>query len=80
MLMKVLVPWLNQYVDERWTYVTITFLTVLFVEVGWNAVMPFIYLNKIPFFEQYRHNPDVKFNLFRNLGLGKMILNIGTLF
>lgn len=46
--------------SSKITYMIVMLLAVITVTVIYNFSMYFIYTKKIPFFEQYRVNKDVK--------------------
>jgi len=50
---------------------------MIVVALVWNVAMMVVYKLKIPFFEQYRVNPDVIDIKFRNFGLGNKIIKSG---
>jgi hypothetical protein len=63
--------------SEKYAYILIIMSTLTIVTLCYNISILFVYKSKLPFFEQYRINPQVIIHLFRNLGLGKKIMRNG---
>lgn len=61
MAMTYIIPWLQKYFIDENIYILLIVGTVLTVTLLFNLIMWFIYIKKIPFFEQYRCNPNVLF-------------------
>ena len=71
LILREIIPRLTEFMRPEFAYILIILSTLNIVAILFNSAMVFIYLSKIPFFEQYRNNPDVAILISRNLGLGK---------
>jgi len=70
MIIRGLVSFLRNYFSDQKIYIILIVLAVSIVTIAWNVIMWSIYVGKVPFFEQYRCNPQVFLKLGRNYGHG----------
>jgi hypothetical protein len=56
-----LVTWLRNYFTDSQIYIILIVSSIFTVTLAWNVIMWAIYIRKMPFFEQYRCNPNVAF-------------------
>jgi hypothetical protein len=77
-LVDTTVAYLAHYIALKYVYIAIILSTITAVTLIYNLSLWLIYRAKLPFFEQYRVNPDVKVMLYRNPGLGSKIRANGT--
>jgi hypothetical protein len=74
---RTIVPLLRHSLTDPHIYVLLTTTVVVSMTLAFNLVMFWVYTAKIPFFEQYRCNPNVQPFPFRDPGLGKKTLRSG---
>lgn len=58
-VLKVVIAFLNNYCSPRSVYVIVMVSTAVILTSVFNFVMYLVYTLKIPFFEQYRIDPEV---------------------
>jgi len=63
--------------SESTAYITVMLAVIVGTTIVFNLVMWFVYVQKMPFLEQYRCNPNVEKPSFRSLGLGRKTLRSG---
>ena len=74
-ILNYIVPALQSVFCDQIVYCIVLAGTIATVTLAFNFTMYFVYTLKIPFFEQYRINPNVLHSKFRNHGLGKKTLD-----
>jgi hypothetical protein len=77
MVLKNVVPWLRQHLSESHAYIVVMLGVIVGTTIVFNLVMWVVYVQKIPFLEQYRCNPKVTHFSYRNLGRGNKTLKSG---
>jgi hypothetical protein len=76
-VLNVIIPAMTEVMKEEYVYIVISIATLASVFIIWNVAMMFVYKCKLPFFEQYRINPQVYLTSLRSHGLGSRTIKIG---